>query len=57
MLAALLFLLNRIFDALDGTVARLRNLQSDFGGYYDIVTDFITYCMLPVGLALGDPTN
>jgi phosphatidylglycerophosphate synthase len=40
-LCALLFLIiNRVFDGLDGAVARTRNEASDFGGYLDIVLDF-----------------
>lgn len=32
--ALVFWALNRIFDGLDGTVARVSNQQSDFGGYY-----------------------
>jgi phosphatidylglycerophosphate synthase len=48
-----LWFLNRLFDGLDGAVARLRGRQSDFGGYLDIVIDFVVYAIIPVGLALG----
>lgn len=48
-----LWFLNRVFDGLDGAVARARNRQSDFGGYLDIVVDFVVYAAIPVGLALG----
>ncbi|HUM67261.1 MAG TPA: CDP-alcohol phosphatidyltransferase family protein, partial [Chloroflexota bacterium] len=48
-----LWFLNRAFDGLDGAVARARNRQSDFGGYLDIVVDFVVYAAIPVGLALG----
>lgn len=46
-LALILWLLNRIFDGLDGAVARESGLQSDFGGYLDILVDFILYAMIP----------
>lgn len=49
--------LNRIFDGFDGTVARLRNLQTDFGGYADIIADFCSYAIIPIGLALGSPST
>lgn len=52
-LAVLLWWLNRIFDGLDGAVARISDSQSDFGGYLDIVFDFAVYAAVPVGLALG----
>ncbi len=52
-----LWFLNRVFDGLDGTVARARGAQSDFGGYLDIIVDFVVYALIPVGLALGQPSN
>ena len=50
-LGLLLWLLNRILDGLDGVIARVHDKQSDFGGYLDIVVDFVTYAAIPVGLA------
>ncbi|MBP7590469.1 MAG: CDP-alcohol phosphatidyltransferase family protein [Chloroflexi bacterium] len=52
-LGFVLWFLNRLFDGLDGAVARLRGEQSDFGGYLDIVIDFVVYALIPVGLAAG----
>lgn len=49
--------LNRLFDGLDGAVARQRGAQSDFGGYLDILLDFVTYAIIPIGLALGRPAE
>lgn len=48
-----LWFLNRVFDGLDGAVARQQHMQSDFGGYLDIVFDFVVYAIVPVGLAAG----
>jgi phosphatidylglycerophosphate synthase len=57
-LAGLLFWwLNRIFDGLDGTVARVENLQSDLGGYLDILSDFVIYALVPISLVLAAPTT
>ena len=56
-LAAAGWSLNRIFDGLDGVVARLSGKQSDFGGYLDIVLDFVAYAVIPVGMAAGQPTD
>lgn len=52
-----LWLLNRLLDGLDGMVARAHDRQSDFGGYLDIVLDFVVYAAVPVGLYWGNQTN
>ncbi len=44
--------LNRILDGLDGAVAREGGRQTDFGGYIDIVADFIVYAAIPLGVAI-----
>ena len=49
-------LLNRLADGLDGAVARHTTL-TDFGGYLDIVCDFIVYAGVAFGLALARPEN
>lgn len=51
-----LWLLNRILDGLDGTVARRSNLQSDLGGYLDIVLDHVVYAAIPLALLLSAPS-
>ena len=45
---------NRVIDGLDGAVARASRL-SDFGGYLDIVSDFIFYSSIPMAFALARP--
>jgi phosphatidylglycerophosphate synthase len=47
-----LWLANRVVDGLDGTVARLADTQTDFGGYLDILLDFVVYAAIPVGFAI-----
>jgi phosphatidylglycerophosphate synthase len=47
------FWLNRGMDGLDGLVARQRGQQSDFGGYLDIVVDFVVYAAVPIGVWWG----
>ncbi len=54
--AFIFWVLNRVFDGLDGTVARLTKKQSDLGGYLDILLDFVVYALIPIGLVFGDPT-
>jgi phosphatidylglycerophosphate synthase len=49
-------LLNRLADGLDGAVARHTTL-TDFGGYLDIVCDFIVYAGVAFGFALARPEN
>lgn len=53
--AALLVAVNRIFDGLDGAVARVEKRVSDFGGFLDIVTDFIFYAGVVFFFAVGQP--
>ncbi len=52
-----LWYLNRALDGLDGLIARLTDSQSDLGGYVDIVTDYVIYAALPIGLVAGAPSN
>jgi phosphatidylglycerophosphate synthase len=52
--ALVLILLNRLFDGLDGAIAR-RKGPTDLGGYLDITFDFIFYAAVPLGFALADP--
>ncbi len=47
---------NRLLDGLDGAVARATRL-SDFGGYLDIVGDFLFYLAVPLGFGLADPAH
>ena len=56
LVAFVLILLNRFCDGLDGAVARA-TAPTDFGGFLDIVFDFIFYAMVPFGFALYDPAN
>ena len=55
-LALLFFLLNRFFDGVDGALARLKE-PSDLGGFYDIISDFFIYALLPFGFILFDYNN
>ena len=55
-IALFFFILNRLFDGLDGTLARLTN-PTDLGGFYDIISDFFIYALLPFGFILYDGNN
>ncbi|NVD28505.1 CDP-alcohol phosphatidyltransferase family protein [Parasphingorhabdus flavimaris] len=53
-LALLLF--SRLFDGLDGAIARATR-QTDFGGYLDIVSDFAFYIAVPIGFGFAASAN
>ena len=55
-LALGLWIVNRVLDGLDGTLARVHNKQSDFGGYIDILLDTVIYAGVPICLVLALPT-
>ncbi len=52
--ALAIILINRIFDGLDGTIARMRG-PTDAGGFLDITLDFIFYSAVIWGFALARP--
>lgn len=54
MPALFCLLANRLFDGLDGAVARRRG-PTDLGGFLDITLDFIVYAGVPFGMALAQP--
>ena len=54
--ALLALLLNRLLDGLDGAMARL-TAPSHFGGYIDIVFDFIIYAAFILSFGLKDSSN
>jgi phosphatidylglycerophosphate synthase len=51
------WMLNRVLDGLDGTLARVNHKQSDWGGYLDIVLDTVIYAAIPVALVLSSPSS
>lgn len=56
LLALALILASRLADGLDGAVARATQL-SDFGGYFDIVADFVFYAAIPLAFIWCDPAG
>lgn len=48
-------LLSRLLDGLDGAVARA-TYKTDFGGYLDIICDFVFYAMIPLAFVIRDPS-
>jgi phosphatidylglycerophosphate synthase len=53
--AALAFVVaSRLADGLDGAVARASR-RTDFGGFLDILADFVFYAAIPLAFVLHDP--
>lgn len=55
-LALGLIVVGRLLDGLDGAVARATR-PTDFGGFLDILSDYVFYVGVPIGFALADPAN
>ena len=53
---AIAILASRLFDALDGAVARLTR-ATDAGGFLDIALDFVFYASIPLAFAFSDPSR
>ncbi len=53
--ALIAIILNRVFDGLDGALARHANQSSSAGGYLDITLDFLFYAAVPLGFILAYP--
>lgn len=51
-----LVLASRLLDGLDGAIARARG-ATDFGGYLDIVCDYVFYLAVPLGFGFATPGN
>lgn len=51
-----LVLASRLLDGLDGAIARARG-ATDFGGYLDIVCDYVFYLAVPLGFGFAEPGN
>lgn len=49
-------LVSRIFDGLDGAVARITN-TTDQGGFLDISLDFLFYGAIPLAFAFANPAS
>ena len=56
LLGAALIVLSRLFDGLDGAVARTVG-ATDRGGFLDISLDFLFYPAIPLAFALADPAR
>src|SRR5208283_2909109 len=53
LFAAVFFLISITIDGVDGELARLKMVESDFGGKLDVLTDNIVHAAVFVGLLVG----
>jgi phosphatidylglycerophosphate synthase len=54
--ALTLWLVNRTLDGLDGALARMYRRETPFGGYVDIVADYLVYAAIPAAIVVADGT-
>lgn len=48
-------ILNRVFDGIDGELARFQKSSSSAGGYLDICLDFLFYASIPLAFGIANP--
>jgi phosphatidylglycerophosphate synthase len=53
LFAAIFFLISITIDGVDGELARLKMVESDFGGMLDVITDNVVHAAVFVGLLVG----
>jgi phosphatidylglycerophosphate synthase len=53
LFAAIFFLISITIDGVDGELARLKMIESDFGGALDVITDNIVHVAIFVGVYAG----
>lgn len=56
-LSLVFWILNRSLDCLDGAVARHRKQQSDLGGFFDLLADFVIFALIPICCCLQHAFN
>merc|ERR1711991_1230234 len=56
IVALFVFLLGRILDGVDGSLANKTSI-TEFGGFIDIVCDFISCSIIPLAFILNDNSN
>lgn len=53
VLGALVSYVSALFDHFDGSVARLKNMESAFGAYFEQACDFAYYFSFAIGVTIG----
>ena len=57
ILALIFILINRVFDGVDGALARLTNKTTPYGAFFDIVCDYVIYAGVVLAFALNNLSN
>lgn len=50
-------ILNRVFDGIDGELARHQQSSSSAGGFLDICLDFVFYASVPLAFGIANPVE
>lgn len=50
-------ILNRLFDGIDGELARYQQSSSSAGGFLDICLDFLFYASVPLAFGIANPAE
>ncbi len=53
IIGAILSYVSSLFDHMDGSIARLKSMESAFGSYFETVCDFVYYFSFAVGISVG----
>ena len=54
-MALVCIILNRVFDGIDGELARYQQSSSSAGGFLDICLDFLFYASIPLAFGIANP--
>jgi phosphatidylglycerophosphate synthase len=55
--ALLCIIFNRVFDGIDGELARYQQSSTSAGGFLDICLDFLFYASVPLAFGLANPAE
>lgn len=50
-------IVNRVFDGIDGELARYQHSSSSAGGFLDICLDFLFYASIPLAFGIANPAE
>ena len=51
--AIIFIIINRFFDAIDGSIARITKTDNKSGAFFDIIADFIFYGSIPLAISIS----
>lgn len=56
-MALVCIIFNRVFDGIDGELARYQQSSSSAGGFLDICLDFLFYASIPLAFGISNPAD